>query len=292
MLVVVAAGCTGAGPASPDATSPAVAATSAPATPSGRATPSGSAERADRIEALRDARAAVGPVVTDLVTGARRLADLVEQWRGSDEVDVAAAAPDLVAGAREAASSARSALDPDASEDVAGAHDELVAMASLLDQQATSVDGLVADHVAAATVDDLGVTFVERINDRGSRTPQRLAMQELVTALAAADETLQERLASTPCPAPLVARREAVAHMVDVAGDLGDLATTGQGDAFDALRREATRDPFGHDTTDLDTVAAVSGCAAADDVVATPAALDEQADALERALNPPDLVER
>lgn len=246
---------------------------------------------AGRTAAIETARAAVQGPTAALLDAAGTLAVLAEQWQADRAaVDLVDNGAEGLAAARAAAAAARGALDATAGPDIAAAATALEALADRVGAQADALGGLRADEAATRPVDALGATFVEQINARGSRTPQRLAMEALVEGVDALAPAVDRRLSRSTCPAPLRARARGLVHMRSVAQQLGELATTGQGHAFDALRAEATPDPFDAGTTDLETVASSTTCPEVALVVDTPQDLVGMLAALESALNPPDLV--
>ncbi len=262
-------------------------------TPGGPATNSATvADPAERIVAIEEARSAAEPVVAELTAASGTLAALFEAWQAApDAVDLPTEVTDQQGRVDAAVASARAALDPAASADVAAAHDAMRAAADVVAAQLDEATGVAVDATLVARVDELGRQFVVQVNEPGSRSVQRNAMDDLIAEFDGVLADLEARVGGSACQGLLHPRIAAVAHMSDVAADLAAMATSGQGAAFDTLRAEATGDPFGQATTDLDDIAAAVDCEAVDRVTGAGPALQATITDLQRALNPPDLVE-
>ena len=288
-VVVTLAACTGTTPSGMPESSDTTAAEAT--TAAGTATAGTRDDPAARIAAIEVARTAAEPAVAELTAASGTLVALFEAWQDEpDRVDLAVEVAGMQERLGAAVAGARDSLDPSTSVDVATAAAAMGEAADIVADQSATASAVAADVALTARVAELAARFTREINEPGSRSVQRNAMEAVIADLDALQADLVAAVPTAACPGVLAPRVEAVAHMAEVAADLASMATNGQGDAFDALRATATGDPFGRGTTDLDTVAAAVDCEAVAGVVGVGPSLEAALAEVQAALNPADLV--
>lgn len=244
-----------------------------------------------RVAAIEAARSRVELPLEDLTAMSSTITAIVTTWEQDPHaIDLDAQLDEVASDVNAATTAVRTALNADLSSDVAAAARAMDAAADIV---ATQFDDVVAvaDTVALVQrVDAVTEVFVTAINQPGGRADQRGAMDDMIQQLQTVTDDLEVAVAAGTCPQVVQLRTDAVAHMADVADQLGTMAINRQGNDFDTLRDESSADPWAMGTTDLDIVAPVIDCPALESAAGAGPALQAVLEDLTVALNPADLA--
>lgn len=255
-------------------------------------TPDGTSS-SDRIEAIRQARAAVEAPAVALGTSALTLVERVERLEtvGANDLEAAlesagAAADDL----GEAATDASEVEFDRSTADTADAAAALQAAAASGEEASAGGHTLVSVIAQAAEIDERLAELVAGWEERGSRRELTDHFAELADEADQLADEVEQQASGQACSAVLELRARAARSVAAGTRELRELVAEYRGNEYDVRQPELVADPYGEGGTSLFEVSQAAGfCPLVDVIGTTVAEVTDALDRMQEALAPADL---